>query len=79
MTPYTNQPAIRALMQRPAPGLRRVLDALRHMDDGPPPRADGNPLENGSGFPSSPAVVVPKRGPMRAPGCPALLRNHVAS
>jgi hypothetical protein len=68
MTPYTNEPDIWALMQRPAPGLRRVLDALRNLDDGPPQRADRKtPLENGSGFPKSPAVVVPKRGPMRAP------------
>jgi hypothetical protein len=45
-----------------------VLDALRNLDHGPQPRADGDtPLEIGSGFPKSPAVVVPKRGPMRAP------------
>ena len=68
MTPYANQPDNRALIQRPAPGLRRVLEALRFMDHGPPPRLDGKtPLENGSGFPKSPAVVVPKRGPTRMP------------
>jgi hypothetical protein len=68
MTPYTNGPGNRALMQRPAPGLRRVLDALRNLDDGPQPWAGAKtPLENRSGFPKSPAVVVPKRGPTRAP------------
>ena len=68
MTPYINEPGVRARLQQPAPGLRRVLDALHNLDVDPPPRGDGKtPLENRSGFPKSPAVVVPKRGPTRAP------------
>jgi hypothetical protein len=66
MTLDTHEPAIGAKM-RPAPGLRRVLDALRNLDADLPQGAGGKPLENGSGFPKSPTVVVPERGPMRAP------------
>jgi hypothetical protein len=77
MTPYINEPGVRARLQQPAPGLGRVLDALRNLDVDPPPRGDGKtPLENRSGLPNPPIAFRLHNRPllqstgMCAGGCP---------